>query len=70
MSPMIEVVSISSTCPQCNENRAVTFPRIEVTDLLRNAGEIDCYCISCDTKWELSPAERADLLQDLDEPST
>jgi hypothetical protein len=35
--------------------------RIKLAEKLRTERSIDCYCISCDTKWALSPAVRAEL---------
>ena len=57
---------LSSECPTCGEDRVVTYTREEVVEILREGGDIECYCVSCDSSWVLSTDERADILRELE----
>ena len=61
---------LSSECPKCGEERVVTYTRDEVVELLREGGDIECYCVSCDSSWVLSTDERADILRELERSGT
>ncbi len=57
---------ISSECPNCRQERAVTYTREELAELLRTGSDIEVMCISCDEAWPLSTEERADVARALE----
>lgn len=57
---------ISSECPKCRQERAVTYPREEIAELLRTGADIEVMCIGCDETWSLSTEERADVARALE----
>jgi hypothetical protein len=57
---------ISSECPKCHQERAVTYTRDELEELLSTGSDIEVTCISCDETWPLSTDERADIVRSLE----
>jgi hypothetical protein len=57
---------ISSECPHCHQERAVTYTREELAELLRAGADIEVMCVSCDESWPLSTDERADVARGLE----
>jgi len=57
---------ISSECPKCHQERAVTYEREELVELLREGAEIEAWCTSCDESWAVSTDERADIARALE----
>jgi len=57
---------ISSECPKCHQERAITYTRDELAELLRTGSDIEVMCISCDETWPLSTDERADIARGLE----
>jgi hypothetical protein len=57
---------ISSECPKCHQERAVTYERDELAELLRSGSDIEVMCVSCDETWSLSTDERADIARSLE----
>jgi hypothetical protein len=56
----------SSECPKCRHERPLTeYARDELVELLTSGGEIEGYCVNCDTRWPISTEERADLVRAL-----
>lgn len=72
MMPHVNIASmnakapLSSECPNCHQERAVTYSREELAELLRTGSDIEVMCVSCDTSWELSTDERADVARALE----
>jgi hypothetical protein len=52
---------ISSECPNCHQERMVTYTGEELVELLREGAEIEAWCTSCDEHWAVSTEERADI---------
>lgn len=63
---MSDPAPISSECPNCHQERAVTYTREELAELLRAGADIEVSCVSCDESWPLSTEERADLARALE----
>lgn len=63
---MNTLAPISSECPKCHQDRAVTYPREEIAELLRAGADIEVTCVSCDETWSLSTDERADVARALE----
>jgi hypothetical protein len=61
-----EPAPISSECPNCHQERAVTYTREELAELLRAGADIEVSCVSCDESWPLSTEERADVARALE----
>jgi hypothetical protein len=61
-----EPAPISSECPNCHQERAVTYTREELAELLRAGADIEVICVSCDASWPLSTEERADVARALE----
>jgi hypothetical protein len=57
---------ISSECPNCHQERAVTYTREELAELLRAGADIEVSCVGCDESWPLSTEERADVARALE----
>ncbi|HTV78899.1 MAG TPA: hypothetical protein VMF03_11615 [Steroidobacteraceae bacterium] len=52
---------ITSECPNCHQDRLVTYTREELIELLRDGSDIEARCTSCDETWAVSTEERADI---------
>lgn len=63
---MSDPAPISSECPNCHQERAVTYTREELAELLRAGADIEVSCVSCDESWPLSTEERADVARALE----
>jgi redox-regulated HSP33 family molecular chaperone len=57
---------ISSECPNCHQERAVTYSREELLELLQEGADIEASCTSCDESWAISTDERADIARALE----
>jgi DNA-directed RNA polymerase subunit M/transcription elongation factor TFIIS len=57
---------ISSECPKCHQERAVTYAREELIELLQEGAEIEASCTSCGESWSVSTDERADIARALE----
>lgn len=65
MTP-VDTAPLSSECPNCHQDRVVTYGREELAELLRAGADIEAWCISCDEHWVLSTEERADAARGLE----
>jgi redox-regulated HSP33 family molecular chaperone len=66
IAPMNAKAPISSECPNCHQERAVTYSREELAELLQTGSDIEVMCVSCDETWQVSTDERADIARALE----
>jgi hypothetical protein len=57
---------IYSECPNCHQDRIVTYTGDELIELLREGAEIEAWCTSCDEHWAISTEERADIARSIE----
>jgi hypothetical protein len=61
-----KVPPIYSECPNCHQDRIVTYTGDELIELLREGAEIEARCTSCDEHWAISTEERADIARSIE----
>jgi hypothetical protein len=62
-----EPVLSLSTCPSCKHARVQQYNRIALNRLLDHGHPVEGYCAECDAYWRMTPQERADLAEELED---